>query len=245
VSAARMKLPVIVATIVGAGLALLSWSQTWFELELADAAARGAGQAISVPGSVASPALAALGFAGLALVAALAIAGPAIRLVLGVLEVVLGGCVLLAAWLSLADPVAAVSPAVTDATGVSGSGPTAELVASATATAWPAAAFIGGALLMVAGIAVLVTGARWPSSSRRYRAARLADAEERASHADRGRAASDRAIDDWDGLSRGDDPTDDEDDRDDSDRPADDHSDHPADPSVDRDDRESPTGPSR
>jgi len=208
VTAARMKLPVIVVTIIGAGLALLSWSQTWYELRLADAAA--GGEAIAVPGSVASPALAALGLAGLALVAALAIAGPGIRIVLGVLEILLGGCVLLAAGVSLGDPVAAVAPAVTDATGVTGSGPTAELVASATATAWPVAAIAGGVLLVLAGIAVLVTGTRWPASSRRYRGARLADTEEPGSAGDRERAASDRAVDDWDELSRGDDPTDDQ-----------------------------------
>jgi hypothetical protein len=207
VSASRMKLPAIVATVIGSGLALLSWSQTWFELQLTDASAQSSGEAIAVPGSTASPALAALGLAGLALVAALAIAGPAIRIVLGLLEVVLGGCVLLAAWLTLGDPVGAVSPAVTDATGVSGSGPTAELVASADPTAWPVAAIIGGVLLVAAGVVVLATGTRWPASSRRYRAARLADAEEAVSNAARGRAASDRAIDDWDELSRGDDPT--------------------------------------
>ena len=212
-TAARMKLPVVVVTIIGAALALLSWSQTWFELELTDASAQGAGEAIAVPGSVASPALAALGLAGLALVAALAIAGPGIRIVLGILEVVLGGCVLLAVGVSLGDPVAAVAPAVTDATGVSGAGPTAELVAAATATAWPAAAIAGGVLLVLAGIAVLVTGTRWPASSRRYRGARLADADADAdagaAQGVRERAASDRAIDDWDELSRGDDPTDD------------------------------------
>ena len=126
---------------------------------------------------------------------------------LGVLEVVLGGCVLLAAWLTLGDPVRAVSPAVTEATGVSGAGPTAELVASASATAWPVTAIIGGALLVAAGVVVLATGTRWPASSRRYRAARLAEDGEPVSSAAQGRAASDRAIDDWDELSRGDDPT--------------------------------------
>jgi hypothetical protein len=80
-------------------------------------------------------------------------------------------------------------------------------VASADATAWPAGAIIGGVLLVAAGIVVLATGTRWPASSRRYRSARLADAEEPLSEAARGRAASDRAIDDWDELSRGDDPT--------------------------------------
>jgi len=208
VNAARMKLPAVLATVVGGGLALLAWSQTWFDLELADAAAHGAGDGIAVPGSVASPALAALGLAALALVAALAIAGPVIRIVLGILEVVLGGCVLLAVWLTIGDPVGAVSPAVTDATGVSGAGPTAELVASVDQTAWPVAAIAGGILLVAAGIVVLVTGTRWPASSRRYRAVRLADAQGSAPGAAPGRAASDRAIDDWDELSRGDDPTD-------------------------------------
>jgi uncharacterized membrane protein (TIGR02234 family) len=203
-----MKLPAVLATIVGGGLALLAWSQAWFDLELADVAVRGAGDGIPVPGSVASPALAALGLAALALVAALAIAGPVIRIVLGILEVVLGGCVLLATSLAIGDPVGAVSPAVTDATGISGSGPTAELVASVDQTVWPVAAIAGGILLVAAGIVVLVTGTRWPASSRRYRGVRLADGSESTSRPERERAASDRAIDDWDELSRGDDPTD-------------------------------------
>lgn len=207
VPAARMKLPAILASAVGAGLALLSWSQTWFDVQLADATASGSGEVIAVPGSIASPALAALGLAGLALVAALAIAGPVIRIVLGILEVVLGGAVLLAAGLSIGDPIGAVSPAVTEATGVSGAGPTAELVAASVPTAWPVAAVVGGILLVAAGILVLATGTRWPSSSRRYRSARLVEAEGTASTARRRGAASDRAIDDWDELSRGDDPT--------------------------------------
>lgn len=204
--AARMKLPVLLATIIGSGLALVSWSQTWFELTLESGVANAA--SIEVAGSIASPALAALALAGLALVAALAIAGPGIRVVLGVLEVVLGGCVIAAAWISLGDPVASVSPAVTDATGVSGAEPTAALVAAATATAWPALALVGGTLLVVAGLVVLVTGTRWPVGSRRYGGARLA-ADEAPSSAAGARATSDRAIDDWDELSRGDDPTDD------------------------------------
>lgn len=206
-SRARMKLPAVLATIVGSGLVLLSWSQAWFDLELADASAQGSGEPIAVAGGIASPALAALGLAGLALVAALAIAGPAIRLVLGLVEVVLGACVLIASGISLGDPVAAVAPAVTEATGVTGSAPTAELVASATATAWPVAAVAGGVLLAAAGLIVLVTGSRWPSSSKRYRAARL-DADDAATSVPPSDlAASDRAIDDWDELSRGEDPT--------------------------------------
>ncbi len=134
------------------------------------------GDAIAVPGSIASPALAALGLAGLALVAALAIAGPGIRIVLGVLEVLLGGSIVLAASLSIGDPVAAVSPAVTDATGVAGSEPTASLVAEVTPTFWPTVGVIAGVILILAGVLVLATGMRWPASSRRYRGARLEQA---------------------------------------------------------------------
>ena len=206
-NASRMKLPTIVATIIGAGLVLLSWSQTWFTLVIETGSGASTADPIEVAGSIASPALAALGLAGLALVAALAIAGPGIRVVLGVLEVLLGGCILLAAGISLGDPVAAVSAAVTDATGVAGAAPTAELVASVTATAWPVLAILGGALLVLAGLAVLVTGGRWPASSRRYGDSRMA--ADGAAPAAAERPASDRAIDDWDGLSRGDDPTDD------------------------------------
>ncbi|WP_157006083.1 Trp biosynthesis-associated membrane protein [Agromyces laixinhei] len=204
---ARMKLPAIVATVVGAGLVLLSWSQTWFDLLIESSTIGGTGEPVAVAGSVASPALAALGLAGLAIAPALAIAGLGVRFVLGVLEVLLGGCVLLAASLSLAGPVAAVSPAVTEATGVAGAEPTAELVASVTATVWPAPAIAGGALLVLAGLAVLVTGGRWPASSRRYADSRMVSDGTSGSAA--ARPASDRAIDDWDGLSRGDDPTDD------------------------------------
>ncbi|MFF2270660.1 Trp biosynthesis-associated membrane protein [Agromyces sp. NPDC058136] len=213
-SAARMKLPVIVVTILGAGLGLLAWSQTWFDLVLAaGAGAHVTAEVIAVPGSVASPAIAALSLAGLALAAALSLAGPGIRLVLGVLEVLLGGCLVLAAALSLGDPVGSVSPAVTEATGVAGQAPTAELVGAAAATIWPIVAIVGGVLVVVAGVLVLVTGTRWPASTRRYRSglepvdgdtAPTGGASPAAE-----RAASDRAIDDWDELSRGDDPTDD------------------------------------
>lgn len=198
----RMKLPAILGILAGSGLALLAWSQTWFAVRLVEGAAAGGATTLEVGGAVASPAIAALALAGLALAGALAIAGPLIRMVLGLLAALLGGCLVLAASLSLADPVAAASGAIAEATGVAGAEPTAELVASVEQTAWPVAAIVGGALVALAGLLVVVTGRAWPTS-RRYGGVRLA--------ADGGRRAapSDRAVDDWDGLSRGDDPTDD------------------------------------
>lgn len=198
-----MKLPVIVLTILGGAAAMLSWSQTWFQLELVAGAGSG-DAAIQVGGADASPALAALGLAALALAAAFALAGPGLRFVLAALEVVLGGCVLLAAGLTLGDPAAAVAPAVTAATGVAGAEPTAALIASVRATGWPVVAFLGGALLVAAAVLVFATGAAWPSSSRRYGRSKLRSADASAP------AGSDRAVEEWDELTRGDDPTDDD-----------------------------------
>jgi uncharacterized membrane protein (TIGR02234 family) len=215
VSGGRVKSLALVTGLLGAGLALLAWSQTWFELHLVGQSGPSAG-AIEVGGGIASPALAALGLAGLALVAAIAIAGPLMRILLAVLQVLLGGSIVLAAALALGDPVGAVAPAVTEATGVAGAAPTAELVASADPTLWPAAAIAGGGLVVLAGIAALVTTRRWPGSSRRYSAVRTADADAEAPpspeaaavpRTDERRKASDRAVDAWDELSRGDDPT--------------------------------------
>ncbi|GAA1951863.1 Trp biosynthesis-associated membrane protein [Agromyces allii] len=229
-SGGRLKSITLLLALVGAGLALLSWSQTWFELRILDPVTQGGGRPIEVGGGIASPALAALGLAGLALVAALAIAGPFIRVVLAVIQVLLGGSIVLASVIALGDPVKAVAPAVTDATGVAGAGPTAELVASVEPTVWPWIAIAGGVLVVGAAIAALVTGARWPGSSRRYSTTQLADADAAVGDAHEGggsgeapeasaeralpetdarRRASDRAVDAWDELSRGDDPTDD------------------------------------
>lgn len=265
----RLKSLTLLVGLVGAGLVLLSWSQTWFELRIVDPVTQGGGDPIEVGGGIASPALAALGLAGLALVAALAIAGPVIRVVLAVIQFLLGGSIVLASSIALGAPVKAVAPAVTDATGVAGSGPTAALVASVDATAWPWVAVAGGVLVVLAGLAALVTGGRWPGSSRRYSTTRLADAghgaegdadasaagaavadaERALPQTDARRRASDRAVDAWDELSRGDDPTD-----------GSDETDAPTGDSVDRhgetaersreddtarDGRESPTEPSR
>jgi hypothetical protein len=213
-----MKLPTILLSIAGGGLALLAWSQTWFEATLAVGAGANAvaGTAIPVSGQVASPAISALALAALALAGALAIASFVIRMFLGALGVVLGGSIVLAAWIALADPVAAVAPAVTDATGVAGAGPTAELVALVSATAWPWVAFASGVLVIASGVLALVTGIAWPGSTRRYadpvrkNLVRIPTrAQIAADEVFAPRRKPDDAIDDWDDLSRGDDPTDD------------------------------------
>ena len=62
-------------------------------------------------------------------------------------------------------------------------------------------AIAGGVLVFLAGVLVVATGRTWPTS-RRYGGGARTAADGTAKV-----ATSDRAVDDWDGLSRGDDPT--------------------------------------
>lgn len=190
----RIKsLSLLAAAILG-GVGLLAWAMPWSIVVLKGVDA--AHEAIGVTGETAAPALSALSLAGLALVAALAIAGPFFRFVLGVLESLLGVCIVWSALAAITDPVAAASPLITAATGISGSQSIAALVASATVTAWPFVALVGGALMIVLGIVIVVTARSWPGSSRKYQAVRFENADEPRS-----------AVSDWDTLSDGDDPT--------------------------------------
>lgn len=190
----RLKTLSIIAGVVLAGLALLSWTQTWFVVVLGGQAA--GHPPIAADGSVSAPAVSALAIACLAALGAMAISGPFFRTVLSVLQVVIGACIVLSAVLALSAPVAAVLSLVTEATSIAGADSAAELIDSVTVTVWPWAALVSGALLMALGVVVLATGRRWPGSSRKYQPVRFEDA-----------GGSDSAVSDWDSLSGGADPT--------------------------------------
>jgi hypothetical protein len=184
VTGGRLKLLLLAVVASLASVALLAWSQSWFTIRVADAE-------FGVGGEAAAGALPPLALATLALVAALAIAGPFFRVVLAVLESLLGVCVVLVAVVALADPAVASASVVSERTGVSvGSAP--ELVESAVASAWPAVAIAAGAIGILAGIAILMTQSRWPAAGRKYDRTRLTAAD---------------PVDAWDALSKGDDPT--------------------------------------
>jgi uncharacterized membrane protein (TIGR02234 family) len=218
----RAKLYALLATLAGSGLTLLASTQTWSTLHLGAAANHSA--PVTVQGSAAAPALTALALAGLALAAALAIAGPLVRIVLGVLGVIIGASVLLSALTAVTDPVQAAAPAVTAATGVAGHASVAHLVSRLDTSIWPWFAVVGGALVVLCNLVVLVTSSRWPGPSKRYQAVRFEAAGQQHAEADAGDAAGedagdgtepgaepasgrDAAIDSWDELSRGEDPT--------------------------------------
>ncbi|MBN9142029.1 MAG: Trp biosynthesis-associated membrane protein [Micrococcales bacterium] len=191
----RLRGMLLAATALLAALVFLAWSQPWFTLELT--ASSGDPVPLEVRGDVAAAALPPLALALLAIVAALALAGPALRTVFGVLEALLGGCVVAVTAVALGAPVAASASAVTEVTGVGGSESVAELVASVRVSAWPAVAIAVGVLVVVAGLSVALTARRWPASGRRYSRTRIEAV---------GPAASD-PIAEWDALSDGDDPT--------------------------------------
>jgi len=197
----RIKPTLILAVIVASGLALLAWTQVWATVRLAaDGTTQ---QVLDVTGSTAAPGLTALALAGLALAGALTIAGVVIRFILGLLEALLGVSVILSAALALADPIGASAAAVTAATGIAGADSTRSAVSSAALTFWPFLALAAGLLMFLVGLAVCVTARRWPGPTTRYESTRLEPVTDSSTSQGRPRDA----VDDWDGLTRGDDPT--------------------------------------
>jgi len=186
----RVKLLLIAAGALVAGLVLLAWTQPWFQVSLVE------GQALEVTGEVAAAGLSALALAALVLVGAISIAGVFFRFVLGALQALIGVAVILSSTLALGNPIAASAPSISEATGITGAAPVVALVGSVSVTAWPWVALVAGVLQIVAAAGILITAKSWPGSSRRYQAARVT-------------TEGGSPIEDWDALTSGGDPTDD------------------------------------
>jgi uncharacterized membrane protein (TIGR02234 family) len=188
----RLKLSSLVLVGALGSLVLLAWSQPWFAVTVVDGDIE---VLYEVAGDLVAGGLPPLALASLALVLALAIAGPIFRVVLGVLEALLGVAVIAVTSFVLSDPVAAMAPDLARRTGDAGLEHLRELVTAADVTAWPAVAVVAGSLMVVLGIAIAVTGHRWPRSGRKYSRTTMVTAD----------ATS--PVDEWDALSEGDDPT--------------------------------------
>jgi hypothetical protein len=187
-SPSRLRLITMVAIVAEAALVSLAWSQTWFLLRLS-------GVEVPVPGAVAGGALLPLALASLALVAALGLAGPFFRVVLGVLDALLGVCVVAVSVWALSDPVRASLPVLVDATGFTADEQAfLDEIASTVTLPWPFVGMAGGVLMILTGIAIAVTSRAWPTSGAKYSRTRLETPDGTAIH-------------DWDALSEGDDPT--------------------------------------
>lgn len=192
----RARSLAVVGMLLAGALGVISSTQTWIDVTLAD----GAQQTLAVPGSDAVPVLTPLSLAALALGAALSIVGPVLRYVLGALALGIAGVVGVAtAQVVLTLPVSATAATVTDATGISGVDAVGDLVASMSLTPWPVVTVLAQLVLAAAAVFTLVSARRWQGSAgRKYRTGADASAEGSRPH---------DAIDSWDDLSRGDDPT--------------------------------------
>lgn len=192
----RARSLAVVGMLLAGALGVISSTQTWIDVTLAD----GAQQTLAVPGSDAIPVLTPLSLAALALGAALSIVGPVLRYILGVIALAIAATVGVgAAQILLTLPVSATAATVTDATGISGVDAVGDLVASMALTPWPALTLLAQLILAAAAVFTLVTARRWRGSAgRKYRTAADAPGDSSRPH---------DAIDSWDDLSRGDDPT--------------------------------------
>ncbi|WZH36528.1 MAG: Trp biosynthesis-associated membrane protein [Microbacterium enclense] len=186
----------VVAMLLAGAIGVIGSTQTWIDVTLND----GAQQTLAVPGSDALPVLTPLSLAALALGAALSIAGPVVRYVFGALGLAIAALIGFgSAQIIFAAPVSATAATVTEATGISGVDAVGDLVSSLSLTPWPAITLLAQVVLAAAAVFTLVTARRWGSSAgRKYRT--TADAAGDASRPH-------DAIDSWDDLSRGDDPT--------------------------------------
>lgn len=193
----RRARSISVLSILAAGAAgTLAATQTWIHVSLND----GAAADVAVAGTAAIPVLTPLSLAVLALGAALSIVGRVLRVVFGALTVAAAlGIATLTLPVVFDAPIDAYAPSVTETTGITGDASVAALVADTSVTGWPMVAFLAAVLLLVAGGFVLVTGWRWTGGGRRYDTARRHTATADDAPLD--------AIDSWDDLSRGDDPT--------------------------------------
>ncbi|MEV7630859.1 Trp biosynthesis-associated membrane protein [Microbacterium sp. NPDC089318] len=191
----RARMLGVVSFLLAGGIGIISSTQVWATVQRADA-----GEALNVTGAVIYPLLAPLSLAVLALGAALSIAGPVLRHLLALLG--LGASLaLILGTLPLVGsaPLSAVAPAVTEATGLGGQESMRDVVADVSSTPWPVIALLCWAVLALASAFVLATARRWPAGGRRYRSA------SEATHRSTGPLD---AVDSWDELSHGTDPTD-------------------------------------
>lgn len=193
----RARLLTVVAVLAVGALGIISSTQTWLTVFLED----DVHGVLEVSGADALPLLTPLSLATLALGAALTIVGLVLRYLFGVLTLVIAA---LSAWGALSiviGPTAThVASTVTEATGISGEPAIEQLVAGTARTPWPTVMLVAWSVLLVVGLFTLATAHTWRRTGRRYATA------DTSSPATAGSRPHD-AIDDWDDLSRGEDPT--------------------------------------
>jgi hypothetical protein len=190
----RARLLAVLGFLIAGGIGIISSTQTWITVHRADTE-----QPLPVAGADALALLAPLSLAVLALGAAMSIAGRVLRYAFGILGGA-GALVLLVGTLPILfdTPLAAVAPALTEATGLSGDKALTSIVTTLEPSAWVTAALVAWVVLLLASVFVLGTAHRWKAGGRRYEQPAAAHHEH---------TGPLDPIDSWDELSHGTDPT--------------------------------------
>ena len=183
----------VMAILAAGALLLIAGTQTWLTVTLTT----GGSEPLEVSGTGADRLLMPLSLAALAAGLLLSISGRVLRYVLGAIAlavaVILGVTAVNTAFI---DPRSASASAVTEATGLTGSGVSDALIDQISVSAWPFVTVAAAALLALAALFVLGTASKWAAVTSRYDAAKARTAGEPRD-----------AVESWDDLSRGEDPT--------------------------------------
>jgi hypothetical protein len=193
------KGPVVLGLAVLAGLVLVVASRTWVSArsDLLQGGAVAGSQVVAATGSALAPGAGALGLVVLAAAGALLLARPAVRLLTGLVLVLTGVAVVWFGAGVLRDPASAVVASVAEASGLTPGSVRADDLEQVRLTAWPVVMVAAGALVVAAGVVVVLRSGRWDSTRRFERPGEAAGAP----------APVAGSADDWDALSRGEDPT--------------------------------------
>lgn len=177
--------------VIAGGIGMISSTQTWLTVSRADG-----GADVEVPGASALPILAPLSLTALALGAAVALVGVVLRYVLAAIALAIAALLfVLTLPIVLEAPLSSVSAAMTEATGLAGDEGISALVQGIVATAWPWAALCAWIVLAAGSLLVLLTARNWRRGGRRF---------ETTLHRTEGPVD---AVESWDELSHGEDPT--------------------------------------
>ncbi|MFF3843881.1 TIGR02234 family membrane protein [Streptomyces sp. NPDC002328] len=178
---------------LGAAVALLATRQRWSE---GTATVPGGDFPLTAQGSDVTGVPAALAIVGLAALVAVFAVRRAGRFAVALLLALSGAGIVAAALFGASDSSAL------DEKAAQASGDTSATVASLSHTAWPYAAAVGGALILLAGLLALRYGSLWPAMSGRYERSGAPRPRRRPAAAD-----PDRPEEIWKALDRGEDPT--------------------------------------
>lgn len=192
--AGRLSLAVaLLAGALGVAVALLATRQRWSE---GSATVAGGDFPLTATGSDVTGVPAALAIVGLAALVAVFAVRHSGRLLVAALLALSGAGTVAAAVLGASDSSAL------DEKAARATGDTAATVHALSHTAWPYAAAVGGALILLAGLLALGYGRLWPTMSGRYERGGAPRPRRRAATVD-----PERPEEIWKALDRGEDPT--------------------------------------